>query len=140
MPIYPLLKKKKKSRGFTLLEMLVVLGLAGLIMGIAIGRFSGVFGLEMKKATNRLASTIRYLYDFSVTESLYIRLIINFENQSYYVEATRDPFKVAKAITFTDADAKAKDLADQAAAVAETTATEGEEVEGEDSEGEEGGG
>ncbi|MFH1652662.1 MAG: type II secretion system protein [Pseudomonadota bacterium] len=136
MQIYPLLMKIKNknnnNKGFTLLEMLVVLALAGLIMGIAVGRFSGVFGLDMKGATNKMASTIRYLYDLSITEAMYIRLIIDFESQSYWVEATRDPFKVARSSTFTEADEKAKDLAAQSAAAAAATEGATENAEGEE--------
>lgn len=86
----------RKNNGFTLLEIMVVISIVGLIMGLAIGRVGRSVDREMKKTTARLASTIRYLYNKSAMEGLYIRLVFDVGERTYWVEATSDPVAVTR--------------------------------------------
>ena len=88
--------RSRPGAGFTLIEVVVALALIGLIMGVAVGQMDRVFELDMKKTTNKLSSTTRYLYNKAAMEKLYIRLVLDFEEQTYWVEATADPVVVAK--------------------------------------------
>ncbi len=103
MKLYPPYLKYLRSsnkRGFTLFELLVTIAIVALIMGLVAGRVSDYLDLEMKKTSNHLAATIRYLYNKAITEGLYLRLVIDINEQSYWVEATRDP------VLLTDPNAK----------------------------------
>jgi len=52
---------KKNKRGFTLLEMMIVLVIAAIIAGIAMPHFWGGYGsVEMKGGARRIASVLRY--------------------------------------------------------------------------------
>ena len=96
MPILPRSKSANNSRlGFTLLELIVAIALIGLLVGLAVPRLDRYLEIDMKKASNRLASTIRYLYNKSATERLYLRLVFDIGEQTYWVEATRDPVMIA---------------------------------------------
>lgn len=88
--------KSSGASGFTLIEIVVALAVIGLIMGVAVGQMDRIFELEMKKTSNRLASTIRYLYNKAAMDRMYIRLVLDIEEQSYWVEATTDPFVLAR--------------------------------------------
>ena len=79
-------------RGFTLLEIIVSIAVISLILGVAISRMDTMLEWDMKKASSKLASTMRYLYNKAATEGLYIKLVLDFEEQVYWVEATSDPF------------------------------------------------
>jgi len=79
-------------RGFTLLEIVVSIAVISLILGVAISRMDTMLEWDMKKASGKLASTIRYLYNKATVEGLYIKLVLDFEEQVYWVEATSDPF------------------------------------------------
>lgn len=83
-------------RGFTLIEIVVAITIAAMLMGVAVGQMDRMLDWEMKKASNKLASTIRYLYNKAAMEKLYIRLVLDLEEQAYWVEATADPFVVAR--------------------------------------------
>lgn len=88
--------RPSSNSGFTLFEIIIALAIVGLIMGIAIGGMDRFLELDMKKASNKLAATIRYLYNKSASEGLYIRLVLDVSEQNYWVEATTDPVRVAK--------------------------------------------
>jgi prepilin-type N-terminal cleavage/methylation domain-containing protein len=78
--------------GFTLLEIVVSLAVIGLMLGIVVSRMDTMLEWDMKSASTKLASTIRYLYNKAATEGLYMRLVLDLEEQAYWVEATTDPF------------------------------------------------
>lgn len=80
--------------GFTLIELVVTIAVVGLIMGVVVSRLDRTFELNMKKASNSFASMIRYLYNKAALEKLYLRLVIDLEGQTYWVEATSDPLVV----------------------------------------------
>jgi len=85
----------KRAAGFTLLEIVVSLAVVGLVLGVVISRMDTMLDLEMKSASNKLAATMRYLYNKAATEGLYIRLVLDIENNAYWVEATTDPFVIS---------------------------------------------
>lgn len=86
----------RSERAFTLFELIVAIAIVGLVMGVVVGQMDQYLELNMKKASNRLGSTIRYLYNKSATDGIYIRLVLNIDERSYWVEATHDPVKVSK--------------------------------------------
>ena len=81
----------RSKKGFTLFELLIAISIAALLMGVVITQMDRYLELDMKKASNRLASTIRYLYNKSVTEGVYLRIVFDLNEQTYWVEATHDP-------------------------------------------------
>jgi len=54
------------QRGFTLLELLVVLFLASLLMAIVFPSLYGTEGMRLKSESKRIASVLRYLNDSSI--------------------------------------------------------------------------
>jgi prepilin-type N-terminal cleavage/methylation domain-containing protein len=115
--------KLNQERGFTLFELIVAIAIVGLIMGVTVTQMDRFLELDMKKTSNKLASTIRYLYNKSATEGMYIRLVLNLNEQTYWVEATTDPTKVS-----ADMDSEEESEEEEGG---ETVAAEGE-VEGEE--------
>lgn len=88
--------RRRSQSAFTLFEILITIAIVGLIMGLAVGGMSRFMELDMKKASNKLATTIRYLYNKSATEGIYIRLNLDLGEQNYWVEATADPVLLEK--------------------------------------------
>ena len=81
----------KSRKGFTLFELMVTIAIVALLVSLVISGVQDFLETDMKKASARMASTMRYLYNKSVTEGLYIRLVLNLDEQTYWVEASRDP-------------------------------------------------
>lgn len=115
------------SRGFTLLEIVVTIAVLGLVLGVVVSRMDTMLDWDMKNASNKLASTMRYLYNKSATEGLYIRLVLDMEENVYWVEATTDPFVIS---TGEDEDVSIKG----GAAKGEEGLAEGEGAEGDEQE------
>lgn len=88
--------RRRGSGGFTLFEIIVAIAVVGLIMGVAVSQMGDFLEWDLKKATNKMAATIRYLYNKAATEGLYLRLVLDLEEQTYWVEATSDPLTVRR--------------------------------------------
>lgn len=86
-------RERAFSRGFTLLEIAVVLFLMGLMMLIAMPYFGGYRHAQMKSETRRLAGRATYLYDEASSRKLVIRLVFDLERNGYFV-LVADPYSV----------------------------------------------
>jgi prepilin-type N-terminal cleavage/methylation domain-containing protein len=84
----------RRSAGMTLIEIMVTLAVVALILGVTVNRMSDSFDSRAFEATERLASTIRYLYNKSASENLTMRMVFDFEKRAYHVEATADQFLI----------------------------------------------
>ncbi len=112
-----------RRNGFTLLEIVVSIAVLSLILGVVISRMDTMLEWDMKKASNKLASTMRYLYNKAASEGLYIRLVLDIDENVYWVEATTDPFVIT-----TGEEEEAKTPAQESEAT-EEGAIEGAETE-----------
>src|SRR5579862_2423152 len=90
----PSLKERGRGlgeRGFTLLEIMVVIFLMGLIMLIAMPYLGGFTSAELKSTGRRLAGRATYLYDEASARKLVIRLVFDMDTNAYYV-MDADPY------------------------------------------------
>jgi general secretion pathway protein H len=79
------------GRGFTLLELAVVLFMIGLIMMIAMPHIS-VFGdAHLKTEARRMASRAGYLYQEAATQKVILKLNFDLDHNRYFVTRL-DPF------------------------------------------------
>ncbi len=81
------------SRGFTLLEIAVVLFLMGLMMLIAMPYMGGYRHAQMKSEVRKLAGRAVYLYDEASSRKLVIRLVFDLDRNGYFVQ-TADPYSM----------------------------------------------
>jgi general secretion pathway protein H len=82
----------KEGRGFTLLEVLVVLVLMGIVAGIAIPRFKNLFEVELKSSMRRLAGTIKFCFNDAIIKQATIRLNFDISSGTYtYSMLVTDP-------------------------------------------------
>ena len=84
------------SRGFTLLELIIVIGVLVLMIGIGVQSFSASSGFQLRTQTNKLAAAVRHTFNRSVSYGLYMRLVIDIESDAYWVEASDRPVFLSK--------------------------------------------
>lgn len=86
----------RSKRGFTLLEIIIVLAIVASLSFLGVKMMSGTFSSKARELSWRMSSTIRYLYNSAITENKTIRLTLDFESNSYWAEATHEKFLLEK--------------------------------------------
>lgn len=127
--------KKTNQKGMTLIELSVAIAIVGLIIGVTVSQMGDWFDLRIKSTTKKLSSTIRYLHDKASTESLYMRLVFDFEKNTYWVEATSEQYMLtSKEVEAKDAEELQKEMEEEKSEEENTNVDA--EAEGEDAESE----
>jgi len=67
--------RSRRQRGFTLLELIIVIAIIGLLMGGAVMAIGAVTGTKAKASATELAGTIRLLYDSAALTGRTCRLV-----------------------------------------------------------------
>ena len=89
-------KLLRKTSGFTLIELLIALVLVGMLMGLVVGQVGKIFQREMKQSASHLATTIRFLYNKSVSDGVLLRLVMDLGENRYWVESSTDASTIQK--------------------------------------------
>lgn len=76
----------QRERGYSLIEIMLVMAIGGLVAGGAILGFRSLVRSEIRSTATKLAAAIRYSYDRAISTGAYYRLHINFEDNSYRLE------------------------------------------------------
>lgn len=77
---------KNKERGFTLIEIMVVIAIMATTMGLTIGFLGGGFDRDAKKETAHLAATIRFAYHAAISGHVPTRIVFDLNENQYWVE------------------------------------------------------
>ena len=84
-------RHRSKSHGLTLIELVVVIAVLVLLVGISLAGFSSLDSVRQRGESNRMAAMMRHAYSKSITEGLYVRMRIDINNDSYWIEGTANP-------------------------------------------------
>ncbi|GAB4290918.1 MAG: hypothetical protein Kow0090_04200 [Myxococcota bacterium] len=79
------------ERGLTLVEISISLLILVLVMGVVLPSVTGVTKARLKSSAGEMASAIRYMYDFSVMNSVYCRMVFELDEEFYYTECSEEP-------------------------------------------------
>jgi general secretion pathway protein H len=98
----------KDKKGFTLIELSVVIFILAAFFLIAIPKFKDITEVNIKSASRRLSGTIRYLYNEAVFKKKVYKLAFDIDRNEYWVEVLDgDEFTV-----LTDPSLKPRKLPD----------------------------
>ena len=84
------------SSGFTLLELMLVLGLVALLTGSVVVGFRSFAKSELRGSSTKLAGAIRYLFDRASTTGKIHRLVFDFQEGKYWAEVSDDRFFIPR--------------------------------------------
>jgi prepilin-type N-terminal cleavage/methylation domain-containing protein len=77
-------------KGFTFIELLIVISIVGIILAVALPRFSFFDDIYVRKDIRQVTRLIRYLNEAAVTKKLYYRVKFNIERGMVKVEYSND--------------------------------------------------
>lgn len=87
------------ARGFTLLELMVVLVAAALLAGVAVpNMMPAIFTMRMRSATNDVASALRYVRGQALSRGQEAVFFIDVEHNYYRVSGRRKEFGLPSSI------------------------------------------
>jgi prepilin-type N-terminal cleavage/methylation domain-containing protein len=91
-----MVRRSSKDAGITLLEMLVVLAVIALLaMGLSAG-YARLPSTALKKEAVRLAAFARTAYDRATASGAHHRLVLSFEDGTYFIERCEGKVQVRK--------------------------------------------
>ncbi len=82
--------RARRSRGMTLIEVLIVLAIAGLVVGSVIGGLGASRQAEVTRATNQMANTVRFAFNKARVTGSYYRLLINLDDGAFSMQRGDD--------------------------------------------------
>lgn len=78
---------RRSERGFTLIELVVVVAVVAVITGAVVTGVGSLRGASVQAEAGKIAVAVRYLYNLSVISGKNQRLVIDLDNQTYWGEA-----------------------------------------------------
>ena|GEM_PF-912475 len=101
-------------RAFTLLEISIGLVLMGLMVAVAVPSLNAVSGARLKETTNLIAGAIRDTFARTALQGRSTRLVLDMEQQAWWIEETEGVARVKATKLEADRDGKvALDAADE---------------------------
>ena len=77
---------RRHDQGFTLIEVLVVIGIIGLVMSLAIPGIGLVMKANINNSSRELATVIRAAHDESILKGAVYRVAFDLDRSQYWVE------------------------------------------------------
>jgi prepilin-type N-terminal cleavage/methylation domain-containing protein len=102
-PAWP---RRRRRRGFTLLEIGIALVLLGLMIAVAVPSLDAVTGARMKEAVNTIGGAIRDTYARTALLGRSTRLVLDMEQQAWWVEESEGVARVKPMKLLADRDGK----------------------------------
>src|SRR3990167_5932318 len=78
---------RRRTDGFTLIEIIAVLFLIALIMGVAIPGVQSQYRYYIRTTSRELASTFSYLYDTAILTQRTYRVAYDLDENKYWIES-----------------------------------------------------
>ncbi|WP_373045539.1 Tfp pilus assembly protein FimT/FimU [Vulgatibacter sp.] len=112
---------KNGARGFTLIELGVVVGILALVALVVIPSVEAAFGVKTREEAARVAGSVRAMYSEAVLSGRTCRMVFDLDNGSYWPECAAGRVTVTK----TEESLRGKRIEDAARFI---TGTEEEEA------------
>jgi len=82
------MRQRRPQRGFSLIEMLIVIIIIGVAVGMVVLGFGATAQAKLRSSCWILAAASRYAYSRAVTQGMTTRLVIDFDSHTIRIEET----------------------------------------------------
>ena len=84
-----------RQRGFTLIELMVVVAVVAVMAAAAVPALRGITGANARQAAGEVAGTLRYLFDTAALRHATCRLALDVDHHAYWAECAPRAVTVA---------------------------------------------
>lgn len=85
----------REAQGFTLLELLISLAIIAGLVALAASSFTEVAQTRLMSSSNKLATTLRHCFSYSVSHGKYLRVVLDLDQARYWVESSDRPIFIS---------------------------------------------
>ena len=89
------------NKGFTLIELSLIILLIGVILVFALPKLDNIWDTKLRTAARRLSGTIQSLFDESVLKKKPYQIVFDITNRSYSISAS-EVVEIAKKVNLPD--------------------------------------
>ena len=87
---------RRTARGFTLIELIIVVSLIALLAGLAAPGVGSITGANARKAAGELAGAMRYLFDTAALRHATCRLALDLDGRAWWAECAPAAVGIAR--------------------------------------------
>ena len=80
----------RHAAGMTLMEVMVAIAIIGFVVLAMTASVGGIFGARLDASANKLSGMVRYTYNLATLTGKVHRIVVNFEELTYRVEAVEE--------------------------------------------------
>jgi len=97
---------RASDRGFTLIEVLLVVTIGAVLAGLAIRGLRSLRKADLREASAQMSGAMRYLFDRASTTGKIHRIVIDMETGTYWAEVSDDRFYIPREETVEQLQAR----------------------------------
>lgn len=80
----------KSEKGFTLIELSVTIVIVLIVLTLVVTGVSNIARSDLSTSANKVAAAVRYLYSLAALNNMSYRLVIDFQDNSYWGEVVTE--------------------------------------------------